>query len=176
MNTDLSIAPLLTSVETIEAQSAMLIETVEAGGSVSFMHPLAPEAAEAFWARSLQAADRGERIVLGAGVQGALVATVTLDLATPPNQPHRADIAKMMTRLAYRGRGLARTLMVEAERLAAERGRWLLTLDTAEDEGASGFYEALGYERAGLIPDYAFKPHGGLTGTILYFKRLNVPA
>ena len=172
MNARPSIAPLVTSPETIAALSAMLIETVAAGGSVSFMHPLAPEAAEAFWARSLQAADRGERIVLGARLADALVATVTLDLATPPNQPHRADIAKMMTRVTHRGRGLARALMMEAERLAAERGRWLLTLDTAEDEGASGFYEALGYERAGLIPDYAFKPRGGLTGTILYFKRL----
>jgi ribosomal protein S18 acetylase RimI-like enzyme len=150
----------------------MLIETVAAGGSVSFMHPLAPQAAAAFWTQSLRAADRGERIVLGARLGGALVATVTLDLATPPNQPHRADIAKMMTRVAHRGRGLARALMVEAERMSVEHGRWLLTLDTAEDDGASGFYEALGYSRAGLIPDYALKPHGGLTGTILYFKRL----
>ena len=176
MNTDLTIAPLEASPETIEALSAMLIETVAAGGSVSFMYPLAPPAADAFWTQSLQAAGRGERIVLGAWLGGALVATVTLDLATPPNQPHRADIAKMMTRVAYRGRGLARALVIEAERLATAHGRWLLTLDTAEDGGASGFYETLGYERAGLIPDYAFKPHGGLTGTILYFKRLGPPA
>lgn len=176
MSPDISITPLTASAETIGALSAMLIETVAAGGSVSFLHPLDPQDAASFWTQSLLAAGRGERIVLGARLDGALAATVTLGLATPPNQPHRADIAKMMTRVAYRGRGLATALMVEAERLASERGRWLLTLDTAEEEGASGFYEALGYSRAGLIPEYALKPHGGLTGTILYFKRLNEAA
>jgi len=172
MSADLAIAPLTASPDVIDALSGMLIETVAAGGSVSFMHPLSPEDAAAFWARSLTAADAGERIVLGARLDGELVATVTLDLATPPNQPHRADIAKLMTRLAHRGRGLARALMLEAERLAAADGRTLLTLDTAEEDGAAGFYEKLGYIRAGLIPDYAFKPHGGLTGTVLYFKRI----
>jgi len=175
MSADPAIVRLRRSPEAIEALSSLLIETVAAGGSVSFMHPLSPDDAVRFWTQSLAAADRGERIVLGARVDGALVATVTLDLATPPNQPHRADVAKLMTRVAHRGRGLARALMLEAERLAALQGRWLLTLDTAEEEGASGFYEKRGYSRVGLIPDYALKPHGGLTGTILYFKRLGRP-
>jgi len=172
MPASLEIAPLTLASDTVAALADILIEVVANGGSVSFMHPLSPEDAAAFWTRALAAADAGRRVVLGASFAGELAGTVTLDLDCPPNQPHRADIAKMMTRVAHRGRGLARALMMEAERLAAERGRWLLTLDTAEDEGASGFYEALGYERAGLIPDYAFKPRGGLTGTILYFKRL----
>jgi ribosomal protein S18 acetylase RimI-like enzyme len=166
------IRPLSSHADTIEQLSSLLIETVAAGGSVSFMHPLSVDDAAAFWTKSLAAADRGERIVLGADLGGAIAATVTLDLATPPNQPHRADIAKLMTRVAHRGYGLARALMLEAERLAAARGRTLLTLDTAEEDGAAGFYDRLGYQRAGLIPDYALKPHGGLTGTILYFKRL----
>lgn len=150
----------------------MLIETVATGGSVSFMHPLAPEAAGAFWTRSLMAAARGERAVLGAWDGKALVGTVTLLLDCPPNQPHRAEIAKLMTRVDHRGKGVATRLMRAAESLAVEKGRTLLVLDTAAEEGASGLYERLGFTLAGEIPDYASKPHGGLTGTLIYWKRI----
>ena len=170
------IAPLTASPETIAALSEMLVETVAHGGSVSFMHPLAPETAAAFWAASLAAADAGRRIVLGAWAGGELAGTVTLDLDTPPNQPHRADIAKLMTAVRWRGRGVGRALMTEAERLAAARGRTLLTLDTAEEDGAAGLYERLGFQFAGAIPDYAFKPLGGLTATRIYFKRIGAAA
>ncbi|RWP47864.1 GNAT family N-acetyltransferase [Mesorhizobium sp.] len=150
----------------------MLIETVATGGSVSFMHPLAPEAAGAFWTRSLMAAARGERAVLGAWDGKALVGTVTLLLDCPPNQPHRAEIAKLMTRVDHRGKGVATRLMRAAESLAVEKGRTLLVLDTAAEEGASGLYERLGFTLAGEIPDYALKPHGGLTSTLIYWKRI----
>ena len=166
------IVALRSTPEIVAALADLLIETVAAGGSVSFMHPLAAEVAAAFWTRSLAAADAGERVVLGAFENGQLVATVTLLLDCPPNQPHRGEIAKMMTRVSHRGRGLARALMVEVERIACERGRTLLNLDTAEDEGAGPFYEKLGFTRAGVIPDYAYKPHGGLCGTIIYWKRI----
>jgi len=152
--------------------SEILIEVVAQGGSVSFMHPLPPEAAAAFWDGALAAADRGERIVLGAWRDGVLAGTVSLLLDCPPNQPHRAEIAKLMTRPSHRGRGVAADLMRAAERLAAERQRTLLVLDTATDGGASGLYEGLGYMLAGEIPDYALKPHGGLTGTRIYWKRI----
>jgi ribosomal protein S18 acetylase RimI-like enzyme len=157
---------------TVAALSEILIEVVANGGSVSFMHPLDRQTAGAFWTASLAAADAGGRVVLGGSVGGDLAGTVTLLLDTPPNQPHRGEIAKLMTRMAHRGRGVARALMLEAEHIAVERGRGLLTLDTAEEDGASALYEGLGYEYAGLIPDYALKPHGGLTGTRLYFKRI----
>jgi ribosomal protein S18 acetylase RimI-like enzyme len=150
----------------------ILIETVAAGGSVSFMHPLAPTEAAAFWDGALAAAERGERVILGAWDGDQLVGTVSLLLDCPPNQPHRAEIAKMMTRPAHRGRGVASALMREAEAIAVERGRTLLVLDTAVDGGASGLYERLGFTLAGVIPDYALKPHGGLTGTMIYWKRL----
>lgn len=158
----------------VAALAEILIETVAHGGSVSFMHPLSTEHAVAFWDKSLAAADCGERVVLGAWEGDVLVGTVTLHLHCPPNQPHRGEIAKMMTRVNYRGQGIARRLMQEVERLAVERGRTLLTLDTAEDEGAAGLYEKLGYHRTGLIPDFALKPHGGLTGTIIFWKRIGV--
>ena len=166
------IAPLAASPDILAALSDMLVETVAHGGSVSFMHRLSLDAAEAFWRDSLRAADRGERIVLGAFDGAQLIGTVTLLLNLPPNQPHRAEIAKMMTRLSHRHRGVATALLRETERIAIKRGRWLLVLDTAEDEGAAGLYERLGFKLTGLIPDYALKPHGGLTGTLIYWKRL----
>jgi ribosomal protein S18 acetylase RimI-like enzyme len=113
--------------------------------------------------------------VLGAVENGELVGTVTLHLDCPPNQPHRGEIAKLIVRVGRRGRGIARALMVAAERVAVERGRTLLTLDTADDGGAGPLYERLGYVRAGVIPDFALKPHGGLCGTIVYWKRIGVP-
>ncbi|MGJ4902759.1 GNAT family N-acetyltransferase [Bradyrhizobium sp. HKCCYLS2058] len=158
------------------ALSAMLIETVAHGGSVSFMHPLSSGDADAFWQDSLAAAERGERIVLGAFDGQDLIGTVTLQLKLPPNQPHRAEIAKMMTRVSHRKRGVARALLDAAETLARGHGRTMLVLDTAEDGGASSLYEGVGFQLSGIIPDYAVKPHGGLTGTMIYWKRIGEAA
>ena len=169
---EIQIKTLKSSPGTCATLSEMLVEAVTNGGSVSFMHPLSPEAAEAFWSNSLSAAGRGERIILGAFDGESLIGTVTLLLDLPPNQPHRAEIAKMMTRVSHRHRGIATALLREAERMAIARKRWLLVLDTAEDEGAAGLYERMGFKLSGLIPDYALKPHGGLTGTLIYWKRL----
>jgi ribosomal protein S18 acetylase RimI-like enzyme len=154
------------------ALSEIIIEAVANGGSVSFMHPMASEVADAFWRDSLASADRGERVVLGAFDGESLIGTVTLLLDLPPNQPHRAEIAKMMTRISHRGRGVAMGLMRAAESMAVARGRTLLALDTAVEGGASKLYEALGFTLTGVIPDYALKPHGGLTGTMIYWKRI----
>jgi len=166
------ITPLDPAPGVREALAAILVETVAHGGSVSFMHPLAPEAATRFWEGALAAAARGERIVFGAWDGPLLVGTVTLLLDFPPNQPHRAEIAKMMTRLSHRGRGVAAALLAAAERAAIERGKSLLVLDTASEDGASGLYEKAGFRFAGEIPDFALKPHGGLTGTRFYWKRI----
>lgn len=174
--TEIRIRALTSSPEFGAALRDILIETVAHGGSVSFMHPLSEKAAETFWSNALNAADRGDRIILGAFDGDDLVGTVTLLLDLPPNQPHRAEIAKMMTRLSHRHRGIATALLREAERMAIARGRWLLVLDTAEDEGAAGLYERMGFQLTGLIPDYALKPHGGLTGTLIYWKRLQQSA
>src|SRR5712664_1083211 len=173
---EIEIRALNASPDIREALSEILVETVANGGSVSFMHPLAVEVAHTFWSGSLAAAARGERIVLGAFDDESLIGTVTLLLDCPPNQPHRAEIAKMMTRLSHRNRGVATALLHAAERAAIERGRWLLVLDTAVDEGASGLYERVGFQLTGIIPDYAFRPLGGLTGTMIYWKHLQQPA
>jgi len=170
-------APMpIAAIDATEANLAMLagilIDVVADGGSVSFMHPLAPEAARSFWTGALAAAADGRRTVLGAWDGAVLAGTVTLLLDCPPNQPHRGEIAKLMVSPRYRGRGLALALMREAEHLALLHARTLLVLDTASEGGAAGFYEQLGYRLAGEIPGYALKPHGGLTGTKLYWKNL----
>ena len=156
--------------------SELLIEAVANGGSVSFMHPLAPEAADTFWENALAAAARGERIVLGAFDGDLLVGTVTLVLDLAPNQPHRAEIVKMITRISHRGRGVATALLRKAESMALERARTLLVLDTAADGGAAPLYEAVGFSLAGVIPDYSLKPQGGLTDVRFYWKRIAVAA
>jgi ribosomal protein S18 acetylase RimI-like enzyme len=166
------IYPLTANPQVITALTDILIEVVAGGGSVSFMHPLAPETATAFWTTALASAARDERIILGAFASSILVGTVTLLLDCPQNQPHRAEIAKLMTRTTHRGQGIARLLMQAAETIAISRGRTLLTLDTAVEGGAASLYEGLGYQKTGVIPDYALLPHGGLTGTIIYWKRL----
>ncbi len=172
MQDKFGIRPLSLEPGIVSELADIIIETVANGDSVSFMHPLGRPIAMAFWENSLKAADRGERIVLGAFNGEQLAGTVTLLLDFPPNQPHRAEIAKMITRLSHRGRGIARQLMKEAERLAIFHNKTLLCLDTALDGGAARLYESLGYQRAGEIPDFALKPHGGLTATVIYWKRL----
>jgi ribosomal protein S18 acetylase RimI-like enzyme len=169
---DITIAPLSDLPRVRQGLCDLLVETVANGGSVSFMHPLPLSEADNFWRDSLASAARGERIVFGALDGEEVVATVTLLLGLPPNQPHRAEIAKMMTRISHRHRGIATALMREAETMAIARGRTLLVLDTAVDEGASPLYERLGFNLTGIIPDYALKPHGGLTGTMIYWKRI----
>ncbi len=142
------IEPLAATPPTLAALADILVATVAAGGSVHFMHPLDPREARAFWDKALAAAARGERVVLGAFADGKLVATVSLLLDSPPNQPHRAEIGKMMTHPGHRGRGAATALLNAAERLAAEKGRSLLNLDTAAEDGASRLYEKMGYTLA----------------------------
>ncbi|MES2316701.1 MAG: GNAT family N-acetyltransferase [Pseudomonadota bacterium] len=168
----LRIVPLTATAPTCGMLAELLVEVVAAGGSVSFMHPLALPTALAFWEQALDAGARGERIVLGAWDGELLAGTVTVLLDFPPNQPHRAEIAKLMTRPALRGRGTAAALMRRAEQVAGAHGKTLLVLDTASDGGAARLYQRLGFTLAGEIPDYALKPHGGLTGTLLFWKRI----
>lgn len=169
---EIRIEALHPAPQVVAQLAAMLVEVVAGGGSVSFMHPLAPEAALAFWNSSLAGAARGERIVLGAWRGDELAGTVTVLLDCPPNQAHRAEIAKLMTRVSQRGRGIAAALMQAAEAHALEQGKTLLVLDTATEGGAGRLYQQLGFTLAGEIPGFALKPHGGLTGTLLFWKRI----
>lgn len=168
----IAIRSLAADAQLIEQLGQLLADVVAGGGSVGFMHPLPLAEACAFWRGAFAAAARGERTVLGAFEEGTLVGTVSLLLSFPPNQPHRAEIAKMMTAPAARGRGVASALLHAAQHEAALRGKTLLVLDTASDGGAGRLYESLGFTLAGEVPDFALKPHGGLTGTLFYWKRI----
>lgn len=170
MMRELTIRPI--GAEAVPRLAEILAETVAAGGSVHFMHPTPMDQAQAYWAKALAGAADGDRVVLGGFVDGRLEGTVSLYLDTPPNQPFRAEIWKLMVAPSARRTGLARKLMVAAEALADERGRTLLNLDTVTDGPAAKLYESLGWTLSGVIPEFAYTPHGGLTGTSIYYKRL----
>jgi ribosomal protein S18 acetylase RimI-like enzyme len=169
---DFEIKRLNYSPEICDQLAEILVEVVANNGSVTFLHPLPLQQARTFWENSFRAAERQERIILAACDKEKLLGTVTLQLDCAPNQPHRGEIAKMMTHPICRGRGIAKALLLEAERLAREHQKTLLVLDTAADGGASGLYEKVGYIFAGSIPDFALKPLGGYTATRIYWKKI----
>jgi GNAT superfamily N-acetyltransferase len=149
----------------------VLIDCVEDGASVSFMHPLPRERAVAFWRRVAQGVAAGERALLVAGDARGLCGTVQLVLDQPENQPHRADLSKLLVHRRARRQGLGAALMRAAEATARECGKTLLVLDTASAE-AERVYARLGWERVGVIPGDALLPQGGLCATTLYYRNL----
>lgn len=156
-----------------EALAGLLVDTVAGNGSVGFMHPLAAGDAMAFWDEALAAAARGERIVLCAWRDGALLGTGSLVLVSAPSQPHRAELTKVMTAAAVRGSGVGAMLVDTLEQAARTHGRTLVTLDASLVDGPIAFYRRLGYRSAGDIPDYAYKPLGGLAATRVMWKLLD---
>jgi GNAT superfamily N-acetyltransferase len=149
----------------------VLIDCVEGGASVSFMHPLSRDRALAFWRRVAQGVAAGERALLIAEDAEGVCGTVQLILEQPENQPHRAELAKMLVHRRARRRGLGGALMRAAEATARECGKTLLVLDTASGD-AERLYERQGWVRVGVIPGYALLPHGGLCGTTMYYRNL----
>lgn len=155
----------------IDELATVLIDCVEGGASVSFMHPLSRERALAFWRRVAQGVAADERALIVAEDVRGLCGTVQLVLDQPENQPHRAELSKMLVHRRARRQGLGAALMRAAEAAARDCGKTLLVLDTANDE-AERLYERLGWTRVGVIPDYALLPHGGLCGTTVYYRNL----
>ena len=173
MTTDTRIHELAAPGEPeIQALAAVLADCVEGGASVSFMHPLAPERAVHFWRQVADGVAAGERALLVAEDDEGIVGTVQLVLAQPDNQPHRADVAKMLVHRRGRRRGLGAALMRSAETLARARGKTLLVLDTVTGGDAERLYTRLGWQRVGVVPDYALWPRGGLCATTFFYKAL----
>ena len=156
----------------IDALADVLIDCVEGGASVSFMHPLSRDRAVAFWRRVAQGVAAGERALLVAEDAQGLCGTVQLVLDQPENQPHRADLSKMLVHRRARRQGLGAALMRAAEATARECGKTLLVLDAVTDGEAERLYERLGWERVGVIPGYALLPQGGLCGTTVFYRNL----
>jgi len=149
----------------------VLLDCVDGGASVSFMHPMSMEKAVAFWRGVAEGVAKGERALLVAEDGSGIAGTVQLVLLQAENQPHRADVVKLLVHRRARRQGLAAKLMQAAEPVAAECGKSLLVLDTASNE-AERVYRKLGWQVCGVIPDYALLPQGGLCATTYMYRAL----
>ncbi|EDY20327.1 GCN5-related N-acetyltransferase [Chthoniobacter flavus Ellin428] len=151
----------------------VLIDCVEGGASVSFMHPLSRGRATAFWRGVAQGVAAGERALVIAEDAEGLCGVVQLAFDVPENQPHRADLSKMLVHRRARRQGLGAALMRAAESAARECGKTLLVLDAVTGGDAARLYERLGWVRVGDIPGYALMPRGGLCSTTVYYRNLD---
>jgi GNAT superfamily N-acetyltransferase len=156
----------------IAGLSQVLIACVEAGASVSFMLPMTRAKADAYWQAVAAAVSGGEALVLGAfDESGAIAGTVSVLLRQAENQPHRADVAKMLVHPRAQRRGIGAQLLAAAEAAAVRAGKSLLVLDTASADAAR-LYARAGWQEVGQIPDYALWPGGGLCPTVVFYKRI----
>lgn len=158
----------------IPALAGILIDCVEGGASVSFMLPIDRPAAERFYEGVVEKIAQGASILLVAFLDGEPVGSVQLTPETKPNQPHRADVQKLLVAPRSRNRGIARALMVALEETAEARGRTLLCLDTATGSAAERLYEKLGWQRLGVVPRHALWPQGGFSDTTFFWKELSL--
>lgn len=162
--------PTMTETD-IEGLADVLLDVVNGGASVSFMHPFTRDKALAFWRGVAQGVDAGERAIVVAEDEHGICGTAQLILSLPENQPHRADLAKMLVHRRARRRGIGAAVLNAAEDLARELGKTLLVLDTASAD-AERLYERAGWIKVGVIPDYALMPDGAFCDTIVYYRRL----
>jgi GNAT superfamily N-acetyltransferase len=159
---------------TLDGLCALLVDIVDGGASVGFMHPMTLTKAQAFWRQVGESLARGERVlVVAEDAGGNIVGTAQAVWASPENQPHRADIAKMLVHRQARRLGVGARLLAAVEAAARATGRNLLVLDTASAD-AERLYERGGWQRAGTIPRYALWPDGRFVQTVVYYKDLTV--
>jgi GNAT superfamily N-acetyltransferase len=156
----------------LDALAAVLVDCVEGGASVSFMHPFPHDRALAFWRRIAQDVRDGKRALIVAEDDAGICGTVQLVLDVPENQPHRAELVKMLVHRRARQRGLGATLMRAAESTALVCGRTLLVLDTVTDSAGERLYARLGWSRLGVVPRYALMPDGAYCDATFFYKEL----
>jgi GNAT superfamily N-acetyltransferase len=156
----------------LDQLAIVLVDCVEGGASVSFMSPFSHREALTFFRKVAGSVAADDTVLLVAKLNDRIVGTVQLGLDTPPNQPHRADIKKMLVHRSARGRGIGAALMASVEEEARRRGRWLLVLDTVPGENGHRLYLRAGWTQTGLVPDYALFPDGRLCDTAIMWKRL----
>ncbi len=156
----------------VGALAEVLLDCVAGGASVGFMTSLTKAAAEAFFEKSLRGVDNNERILLAAFLDSQLAGTIQILTATPPNQPHRADLAKLLVHRSARSHGVATHLMECAEEASRQAGKTLLVLDTVTGGAAEKLYLNLGWTRVGVIPNYALFPDGRWCDTTIFWKKL----
>jgi len=156
----------------IEALASVLVDAIDSDAGVSFLHPLEPERAQEFWRGVADDVAAGRRALLVAEDGAGIVGTVQLVLAQPENQPHRADLSKMLVHRRGRRRGLGAALLDAAEEAARDCGKTLLVLDTNSGSDAERLYTRMGWTRVGEIPDFSIQPRGGLRATTVFYKKL----
>jgi GNAT superfamily N-acetyltransferase len=155
----------------LDQLAELLADAVDSGASVSFIQPFSIDDAREWWRSTLDRADT-RAIVLVARDPDRIVGSVSLHPAWPPNQPHRAEIVKLLVHRRARRRGIARALMADIETRARAAGFTLLTLDTVRGDPAEQLYATAGWQRVGVIPDYALYPDGRLCDTVVFYKKL----
>jgi GNAT superfamily N-acetyltransferase len=170
---DISVLSAPISDAVLEQLASVLLDCVEGGASVSFMAPFTQEQGLAFFRKVANSVVAGDTVLLAAKLDGKIIGTVQLGLDTPPNQPHRADVKKMLVHRSARGRGVGADLMARVEEEARKLGRWLLVLDTVPGDNGYRLYRRAGWTESGIIPDYAMFPDGRLSDTALFWKRLD---
>jgi len=158
--------------QALPALASILVDCVDGGASVGFLSPYTQADALAFWDGVRTAVGDQATVLLVAEVDGEILGTVQLGIKLPPNQPHRADLKKLLVHRKGRGLGLGRALMEAAEAEAARIGKHVLVLDTATESPAEAIYERLGWSRVGVIPDYAMMPDGSYCGSTFFYKHL----
>lgn len=165
----------LTAEQTIEILpdlAALLQDAVNHGASVGFLPPLTTEAALNYWQEVVTALGTSYRLLLIARVNGAVTGTVQLELGSRPNGSHRAEVAKLLVHTAFRRKGIARALMTAIEQEARRAKRTTLVLDTRQGDPSEQLYLSLGYQRAGVIPEYARSANGLLDPSVFMYKLL----
>jgi GNAT superfamily N-acetyltransferase len=156
----------------VGALAEVLLDCVEGGASVSFMASFSKADAESFFEKVVEGVERGDRILLAALMDSKVVGTVQILLATPPNQPHRADVAKLLVHRSARGQGVGARLMKSVEEASRVAGKTLLVLDTATGDSGERLYTRLGWTRVGIIPKYALYPDGAWCDTTIFWKQI----
>jgi GNAT superfamily N-acetyltransferase len=156
----------------LDQLASILVDCVEGGASVSFMAPFTREDGLTFFRKVAASVASGDTVLLAASLGDRIVGTVQLGLDTPPNQPHRADVKKMLVHRAARSHGIGALLVAAVEDEARRRGRWLLVLDTVPGMSGYRLYQRAGWTKVGTIPDYALFPDGRLCDTAVFWKRL----
>ena len=156
----------------VQGLAALLVDAVEDNAGISFMAGLRADEAAEWWRKTLSALSP-RAVVLIARDDREIVGTVQLQPAWPPNQPHRADVAKLIVHRRARGRGIARALMQELEHHAREQRFTLLLLDTCKGGAAEQLYASLRWTRVGEVPHFALNPDGTPCDTVFFYKQLS---
>jgi GNAT superfamily N-acetyltransferase len=170
---DISVLDAPVADSDLDELAAVLVDCVAGGASVSFMTPFSHNDGLKFFRKVAASVGAGDTVLLAARLDGRIIGTVQLGLDTPPNQPHRADVKKMLVHRSARRSGVGAALMTAVEDAARQHGRWLLVLDTVPGENGYRLYRRAGWTESGIIPNYALFPDGRLCDTAMFWKRLD---